>query len=292
MFDAQEIKSQENEKEGDYKEITNYRQAIKLGKELLKSRPLSENFIKELHKVLLNSVRGQNKAPGEFRKIQVYIGAYGTSVEEALYIPPSAENIIPLFSNWEKYLNSDKEIDPLVQIAIAHYQFEAIHPFLDGNGRTGRILVPLFLFEKKVTTFPNIYVSEFLEEHRSTYYELLNAVSQKNEWITWIKFFLEAIYSQTKITLSRVEKIERLHRELNEKMTKINSIYASQFLDAIFIRPRFTSSTIKKECGIQNKQTTYNLIKKFLDFNIIKDLTPSKERDKIYSFNVLMDIIK
>ncbi len=149
MFDAQDEKSEKSEREKDYKEITNYRLAIEYGKKLLKEKPLAENVIKNLHKLLLDSVRGQNKAPGKIRKNQVYIGPYGAPIEEATFIPPEPQHIPKLFSNLENYIHSEDVIDPLVQIAVAHYQFEAIHPFMDGNGRVGRLLVPLFLYKKK-----------------------------------------------------------------------------------------------------------------------------------------------
>lgn len=292
MFDAQEIKSEENEKEKDYREIFNYRLAIKRGKELLEKKPLAENLIKDLHKILLNSVRGQSKAPGEIRKTQVFIGSYGATINEATFIPPEPQKIPELFSNLEKYIHSEEVVDPLVQIAIAHYQFETIHPFMDGNGRVGRLLVPLFLYEKKITAHPNIYISEFLETNRDIYYELLREVSEKESWIPWIKFFLDAVYGQTKLTLERVVKIEKLYKESKERMPEINSIYANFFLDALFIKPRFTVQSIKKLSKVSNNQTLYTLIGKFLKAKIIIDVTPKQERNKIYAFRDLVKIIK
>lgn len=292
MFDAQDTKSEENEKEKDYREIFNYRSAIKYGKDLLEKKPLAENVIKELHKILLNSVRGQNKAPGQFRKSQVFIGPYGTTIDKATFVPPEPQKIPALFSNLEKYIHSEEIIDPLVQIAVAHYQFEAIHPFMDGNGRVGRLLIPLFLYEKKITAYPNIYISEFLEEHRDTYYELLRDVSEKGNWIPWIKFFLDGIFEQTKITLERVIKIENLYKSLKERMPGINSIYANAFLDAIFIKPTFTTKSIKKISKISNNQTLYTVIEKFVEFKIITDITPKKDRNKIYIFSDLRRAIR
>jgi len=292
MFDAQDTKTEENEKEKDYKEISNYRLAIKRGKDFLEKRPLAENLIKDLHAILLDSVRGQGKDPGQLRRIQVFIGAYGATIDEATFIPPSPQHIPELLSNFEKYMHSSDVIDPLVQIAIAHYQFEAIHPFMDGNGRVGRLLIPLFLYEKKVTAYPNIYVSEFLEENRSVYYELLREVSEKENWIPWIKFFLDAVFEQTKITLERVVKIEKLYKDLKEKMPEINSIYANSFLDAIFVKPTFTTKSIKKISKISNNQTLYTVIEKFIEFKIIIDITPEKERNKIYAFQNLRKIIR
>lgn len=291
LYDAKDTKSEENEKEKDYQEIFNYRLAIKKGKELLEKKPISENLIKELHKILLASTRGKNKNPGEFRKIQVFIGPYGATIEQATFIPPEPQHIIDLFSNFEKYINAKDVIDPLIQIAIAHYQFETIHPFMDGNGRVGRLLVPLFLYENKVTSYPNIYISEFLEEHRDVYYELLREVSEKEKWLPWISFFLDAVYEQTKTTFERVEKIEKLYKALKETMLKVDSIYANKFLDAIFIKPTFMVRSIREISGISNTQTLYSVIKKFVELKIIKDITPSSTRSKIYIFPELRNII-
>ncbi len=292
VFDAQEKKSEESEKEKDFREIYNYRRAIEFGKELLEKKPLSENVIKELHKILLDSSRGQNKAPGQFRKNQVFIGPYGATIEEATFIPPEPQEIPNLFSNLENYMHSKDEIDPLIQIAVSHYQFEAIHPFMDGNGRVGRLLVPLFLYEKKVTTYPNIYVSEYLETHRDVYYDLLKGVSIKGDWNSWVRFFLDAIYEQTKTTLDRVEKIEKLYNELKAQMPNMNSIYANNFLDAIFVKPTFTTKSIKIISKISNNQTLYNLIGKFVEHKILVDIFPKQTRNKLYFFNELHKIIK
>lgn len=291
MFDAEDMKTEENEKERDYKEISNYRLAIARGKEFLEKRPMAENLIKDLHKILLDSVRGRSKAPGEIRKIQVFIGPRGATIDQATFIPPEPQYISALFSNFEKYIHSEDVIDPLVQIAIAHYQFEAIHPFMDGNGRVGRLLIPLFLYYKKVTAYPNIYISEFLEENRDAYYELLRSVSGKGDWIPWIKFFLEAIQIQTAATMSKVAKIEELHKNLKDRMPEINSVYANAFLDALFITPRFSVKSIKEVSRISNNQTLYTLIDKFVSAKIISDSTPNRERNKVYAFPALLKII-
>ncbi len=239
----------------------------------------------------MDSVRGHNRAPGEFRKMQVHIGVPGAPIEQAKFIPPPPTETVRLFANLEKYINSDDVIDPLVQIAIAHYQFESIHPFMDGNGRVGRLLVPLFLYEKKITAYPNIYVSEFLEEHRSEYYDLLNGVSEKGAWLPWISFFLNAITQQTLLTQERVRKIENLYKSLKERLFEFNSVYAISFMDAIFQNPRFTVKGIKKTTGIQNNQTLYTLVGKFLNAGIIHDLTKDQDRNKEYLFKSLRDII-
>ena len=292
LFDAQEEDDEDTQKEMDYREVFNYRKAIFMGRQLLKERPLTENIIKKLHKILLGSARGNNKAPGEFRRDQVYIGKHGASIEQATFVPAPPQEITSLFSNLEKFLHLEKNIDPIAQIAIAHYQFEAIHPFMDGNERVGRLIVPLFLYEKKVTAYPNIFVSEFLEENREEYYSRLREVSENNKWEEWISFFLDAVIEQTKRTYLLVEKIEKLHKELHDKSHEFNSIYAGSFIDAMFQSPRFRVKQIKKISGIKNNQTLYSLIEKFIEAGILIDMFPNMSRNKIYAFKDLIRIIR
>jgi len=278
-------------KEHDINEIINYRKALELGIKDLKTLPLSENLIKKIHATLLKSGRGANKAPGEFRKIQVFIGMPGADISEASFIPPSANEIIPLFSNLEKYLNSNEEKDKLVQIAIAHYQFEAVHPFLDGNGRIGRLIISLFLYEKKLLSHPFLYLSEFFEENRQTYYELLRGVSEKEDWESWIKFFLNALSIQSQKAENTCRAIIKLHRELNEEIIKINSQYAANLLEAIFIRPIFTTASLHKFTKIKNTQTFFSLVGKFVDAGILKEINPKQRRNKVYKFEKLTKLL-
>jgi Fic family protein len=290
-LDAKEIQEENNEKQRDYREIFNYRNAIAHGKKLLENKPLSENVIKELHKMLLNSVRGKNKTPGEFRKHQVHIGPAGATIDEANYIPPEHTKIPNLFSDLVKYMQDDNQPDRLVQAAIAHYQFEAFHPFADGNGRVGRIIIPIYLFEKGVTSYPNLYVSEFLETYRRDYYDSLNCVSNNGDWNTWISFFLRAVREQAKITKARVDAIDKLYKEIHITLPEFNSIYAPNFLDAIFSTPVFTATSIGKRAEIPYNQTVYTLVNKFAEKGLIQSMTPNKSRNKLYMFGKLLDII-
>lgn len=290
-FDAEEVATEDNEKTKDYREIGNYRRAIDLGRGMLSARPMSENVIKDLHKILLNSVRGRNKRPGEFRDHQVHIGPPGATLEEARYVPPVHTKIPSLMSNLVNYLHRDDVSDRLVQIAVAHYQFEAIHPFGDGNGRVGRLLIPLYLYEKKITTYPNLYISEFLETHRRDYYDSLNHVSERKEWTAWIQFFLRAVREQSRLSKERVEKVEKLYKELRDSLPGFNSIYASAFLDSLFVQPVFTPLVLGKASKINNNQTLYNLVEKFSGAKLITDLTPKRERNKLYIFEPLVNIL-
>lgn len=290
-YEAEGQKKEDSPKERDIQEITNYRLAMKRGAELLKDRPLSENLIKELHAILLQSVRGYNKAPGEFRKQQVYIGKPGVGIEEASYVPPTPTAIPELFSNFEKYLNSKEEQDALVQIAIAHFQFEAIHPFLDGNGRIGRLLIPLFLYERKLLSYPLLYVSQYFEENRPDYYQLLNNVTAKGEWLPWIKFFLHALEEQSTKAQETSKSVLGLYQSYKEKIISINSKYALNLLDAIFAHPVFSYKSIKETAKIKNPQTLINLIKKFVEAGIVQESEPERKRNKLYAFGELMKLL-
>lgn len=292
MLDASEHQTEKTEIDKDYREVVNYRKAINVGQGLLSSRPLGENEIKTLHRVLLDSSRGRNRAPGEFRRSQVHLGRPGASIEEASFVPPAAPAVSRLFSNLIEYMQDPMQPDLLVQAAVAHYQFESIHPFYDGNGRTGRLIIPLYLYEKKLTSHPNLYVSEFFEKYKKEYYSALNGVRfDKDGWDVWIPFFLRAVRTQARLSLQRVSQIEQLHADLFATLPSYGSRYASNFLQAIFCTPIFTVNTIAMGSGIENKGTINSLIDKFLNAGIITDVTPDKLRSKRYQFTKLIKII-
>ncbi|MDE1970932.1 MAG: Fic family protein [Patescibacteria group bacterium] len=290
-YEAEGQKKDDSNKGRDIQEITNYRMAMRKGVEMLKERPLSENLIKELHKILLQSVRGYNKAPGEFRKQQVYIGKPGVGIDEASYVPPPPTAISELFSNFEQYLNSKDEQDVLVQIAIAHFQFEAIHPFLDGNGRIGRLLIPLFLYDRKILSYPLLYLSQYFEENRPDYYQLLNNITAKGEWLPWIKFFLHALEEQSTKAQETSKNVLSLYKSYKEKIVSINSKYALSLLDAIFAHPVFSYKSIKDQVAIKNPQTLITLIKKFVEAGIVQESEPERKRNKLYAFGELMKLL-
>jgi Fic family protein len=279
-----------NKKE-DINEITSYRDALNHGVQYLQAKPINKNLIKKLHEILLRTERGKNKAPGIFRKKQVYIGRFGASINEASFIPPEAIKINQLISNLEKYLNSNEEKDKLVQIAVAHYQFEAIHPFLDGNGRVGRLLISLFLYKEKLLKHPFLYLSEFFEENRQDYYALLSGASEVGDIESWIKFFLYALTIQADKAKQASDKILALHNKLKEVMPKMSSVYSYNLLDAVFMHPVFSTSSIRKDSKIKNTQTLFNLIQKFEKAGIIRLTKTSKKRNKIYIFDELVRII-
>lgn len=233
------------EKYNDIQEILNYRKAMSYSITNLDKVSLSGRLIRNVHAILLDSVRGQNKNRGEFRNTQVHIGT-SNKIEEATYVPPTAKDIPNLMSNLEKYFHYDDK-DYLIQLGIVHAQFEMIHPFMDGNGRVGRILMPLFLYFKKVLSSPMFYLSAYFESHREEYYKRLNNISSNNDWNGWLEYFLEAVVEQSKENTKKAKEIHKLYNIKKEKIVDLtHSQFAIKTLDFIFSNPVFTSSHFKK----------------------------------------------
>jgi Fic family protein len=289
-YEADHQRSEESETERDIREIINYRRALRAALKVVKKKPIGENLIKTMHSVLLDSVRGSGKDRGNFRRSQVYIAKDGAPIDQATFVPPIASDIPALISNWEQFLHAEDQIDPLVKVAILHYQFEAIHPFLDGNGRIGRLLIPLTLFSGGLLSHPLLYISEYFEENRQTYYDLLLAVSERQAWAEWIRFFLVAISTQSARAETTVKKIHQLHASLKDQVAAINSPYALRFLDLIFTTPVFSFNSIKDELGTKAQQTVYNLIDKFVDKGMIRERGVQK-RNRRFEFPALLAIL-
>ena len=202
-------------------DVVNYIKATEFALERMNTLPLCNRLIKETHEVLMSGVRGQEKNPGEFRTSQNWIGAAGSSLKNARYIPPNPEDMINAMSDLEKYINSDDSLDLLIQAALLHYQFETIHPFLDGNGRVGRLLITLFLMEKKVLSSPALYISYYLKKNRIEYYDRMSEVRNKDNYEQWIKFFLNAIKESAVESVDAIKKLSELH---DANIEKINAM--------------------------------------------------------------------
>ena len=291
-YEANPKEELEPSKYADIQEIINYRKAMGLAVTKLKERPLCLNLIRELHAVLLDSVRGRDGNPGEFRRMQNYIGLPGTPIEEAIFVPPSPEDITQTLYNWENYLHYPEK-DTLVQLAVVKAQFELIHPFLDGNGRIGRMLIPVFLFAKKQLSSPVFYMSTYLESHREIYYQRLQAISREGDWNGWISFFLTALIEQAKININKTREILELYNQMKQRIPEITrSQYAIQAIDALFDRPIFQVSDFITRSAIP-KDSARRMINALRKENIIKSLRPGRgRRAAILSFPVLVDITK
>ncbi len=278
-------------KEADIVEIENYRKALEYASASIGDRPFSLGLIKECHRLLLDGVRGSTKTPGEFRQEQNWIGRPGATMENATFVPPSPLIVQASLDSWMRYLQTD-HVDPLVQSAIMHAQFEIIHPFLDGNGRIGRLMIPLFLYVKGVLHRPMFYLSAYLEAHRDEYYARLHGVHEYGEWEEWIKFFLRAIDSQAKENVRRSAAIIRLYEDLKEQFRQAtHSEHAQKVQDAIFTMPTFTIPKMVERLKECPATTARSLLNKVVQARIVElRYEASGRRPAVYRLASLLDI--
>jgi Fic family protein len=274
----------------DIHEIINYRRAMREAVDQLQELPLCQRVIKQIHSTLLDNVRGHDKARGTYKPVPNYIGAMGCALEQARFVPIAPEHVAEGMSRWEKYLHG-KAPDRLVQLAIAHAEFEALHPFLDGNGRLGRMLVPLFLFEQELLHAPTFYLSEYLEMNRQEYYDRLLAVSSKDDWTGWCQFFLEALRQQAAVNEAKARRILTLYEERKAWMVKTtHSQYAIAALDFLFKTPIFSASVFASEARIP-RQTAKRILGLCRKEALLKELRPgSGRRATIFAFPELINI--
>ena len=288
VFEANPKK--ETNKYEDIQEIISYRKAMNMAIEQLEKLPLSERLIKEIHMVLLTNSRGKGKDPGNFRTGNVFIGKQTLGLVGATYVPPEPQLISEYFSNFEKYIHYEEEKDEIVQLAIVHAQFEIIHPFWDGNGRTGRILMPLFLYYKKVLSSPMFYLSEYFELHRDEYYASLQNISRYGDWENWIKFFLIAVEKQSTINIEKIQKILALYEKLKIKIVDIPTPKnAIKVLDFLFSSPIFDSGIFSEETKIE-KNAAFRILRDLSQREIIR--ADDRGRNKTYFFIDLIEIIE
>lgn len=288
--EADQARPEEQRKREDIEEIMNYRRALSYGEERLADRPFTLNLLKKMHGILMEGVRGQDKRRGAFRRQQIHIGPPGSSEHEATYIPPPYLKLSDLLDNWEAYYH-DEVPDPLVQLGVLHAQFEMIHPFLDGNGRIGRLLIPLFLHDKNVLSAPTFYASAYLEQTREEYYERLSSISEDGDWNGWIRYFLTAVKEQAETNSEKVSRIVDLYETTKDQVVElISSKYTIQAIDTLFERPIFTSPRFQEHSEIP-KQTAYRILRE-LEGDVTTCVRESSGRKPaLYVFEPLMDIV-
>lgn len=280
----------EPEKRNDWNEVNNYVMAMNYAINELKTLPLSSRLLKKSHEVLMSEVRGENKSPGHFRTSQNWIG--GVTLNDAIFIPPSANSVDDLMGDLELFLHN-KEIDVphLIKIAIAHYQFETIHPFLDGNGRLGRLLITLYFVSTGVLKKPILYLSDFFDKNKGLYYDNLTVIRQKNDLTQWIKFFLVAVIETCKKGLSTLDTIMHLKEVCEgEKILTLGKKIpnAKKLMNLLYSEPVLPASLVKKTLAISD-MSTYKLIDDFIRLGILKELTGFK-RNRIFVFNEYINL--
>lgn len=284
-----DLKYKENK--DDLEEVFNYIDAMRYGLDRLKELPLSLRLFKEIHNKLLSGVRGGNKSPGEFRKSQNWIGPGNSSLNDAVFVPPPANLVTEKMGELENFLHKKDRIPPLIKISLAHAQFETIHPFLDGNGRLGRLLITFFLCWKNILLQPILYMSYYFKYNKIDYYDYLMEVRNKGSWEKWIKFFLKGIIETSnegintaKTIIELKERYENIILESDQK-----NKYSIFLLKTLFNKPYIRVKNIEEDFNLSYNAAN-NLIKHFVDVGILTETT-GKERNRVYVFKEYMDII-
>jgi Fic family protein len=290
-FEAGEEPNQEARRL-DIQEILNYRRALREAETELRTRPFNLNLLLKLHEILLDSVRGRNMGRGRFRTTQNWIGAQGSPIEEAQFIPPEPSRLMEYLDNWEEYYHADRP-DELVQLAVVHAQFEIIHPFCDGNGRLGRILIPLFLYEKKLLRRPMFYLSIWIESNRDQYVALLRELgNSENSWNRWIEFFLTGIDDQARKNAEKARSIMDLYERMKQQVIDVTrSQFAVPLLDQIFERPIFQSTHLRFQGLNISRQSVAHLLATLRSAEILKVVRQGVgRRPTVYVFPELLNL--
>lgn len=272
------------EKRDDWEEVQNYINALNHAIERLSTLPFSTRLLKETHQILLQGVRGQHKMAGEFRSSQNWIG--GATLSDAVFVPPVHTSINELMSDLEKFVHNEGCFFPdLLKIALIHYQFETIHPFLDGNGRLGRLLITLYLVEKGILNKPVLYLSDFFEQNRQLYYDNLMNVRTKNDLKQWFKFFLVGMVQTSQKGITTFDAILKLQKEIEEQMqqSKSRGKYLRALMDFLYQKPIINAQKIMEVTEV-SQATAYKIAEEMLQVGILKEITGSK-RGKMYSFD-------
>ena len=271
------------DKRDDWQEVQNYIQAMETAVNRLDKIPFSSRLIRETHQILLQGVRGEKKQPGEFRNSQNWIG--GATINDAVFVPPVQSTVPELMSDIEKFIHNEELFFPeLLKIALVHYQFETIHPFLDGNGRVGRLLIPLYLVSKGILGRPILYLSDFFETHRGLYYDNLMNVREKNDINQWFKFFLVGIIETTKKGISTFDSILQLQKQNDTKIQGLGSraANAQKITNYLYQRPVINADKVSEIAGI-SMPSAYKLIGVMEEIGILKEVTGG-QRGRVYVF--------
>ena len=277
-----------NRSPDDLKEVGNYVKAMEYGIERLKTLPLSLRLVREIHEVLMEGVRGDYATPGQFRTSQNWIGPAGCTLQNASYIPPSPDVLMECLGQWEQFLHIT-DVPPLIQAGMLHYQFEAIHPFLDGNGRIGRLLIILFLVERNILTTPMLYLSAFFEATRSEYYHRLSAVTQNSEWQPWLEYFLNGIARMSEDVLDRAERINTLLQAWRKKTAGQKPKVLPDAISFLAENPFWTVKKMAQRLNVAYT-TAQRAINVLAENNIVSQ-TDNAQRDRLFCAKAIMEIL-
>ena len=273
-------------------DVVNYIKATEFAINRLQTLPLCIRLIKETHAVLMEGVQGQEKSPGEFRYSQNWIGGQGSTLKNARYIPPAPDDMLDAMSDLEKYINADDDLDSLIRAALIHYQFETIHPFLDGNGRVRRLLITLFLMEQEILSTPALYISYFLKKNRVEYYDRMTEVGTKGNYEQWIKFFLQAIMESAEDATATIDELIALHEANVAAITKLgraakNALLVFNYLES---NPIIEIRKTAEALGIAFN-TTSSAVNRLVDAGILVQ-TSDNNRNRTFAYEAYLDILR
>lgn len=295
LIDVLEFESQAVEPDNphDVAEVVNYVAAINYGLERLKDLPVSLRLIREIHQKLMQEVRGAEREPGEFRRTQNWIGTGGCSLLDATYVPPPPHEMLQSLDNLEKFLHSPQPMPTLIKVGLAHAQFETIHPFLDGNGRTGRLLITFLLCEQNILQRPLLYISHHFKKYRSEYYDRLQAIRESGNWESWLKFFLRGVYEVAQEAAATARKIVNLkeeHRQLVLNTMGRRSGNAIALLESLYFRPILTVEHAQAITNLSYPNAN-TLIKDLCDIGLLQEITGQK-RNRAFSYAPYLDVFR
>ena len=276
----------------DVADVINYVRAVQYALERLITLPLCNRLLCEIHEVLMEGVRGQEKNPGEFRRSQNWIGAANCALKDARFVPPNVDDMTEAISALEKYINENDKYDPLVRAALIHYQFETIHPFLDGNGRIGRLLILLYLMDKKLLSKPVLYVSFFLKKNQVEYYDRISEVRRSGNYEQWVRFFLEAVSKAAEDATSSIEKLTELHERNLGKLphSSRSRNITKELFDYLEKHPIINVKKTAQDLGVSFNTAT-SAIRKLIDTGILKENT-NVSRNRIFTYDEYLSILR
>jgi len=295
LIDVLEFESNalESDNPQDVAEVVNYIAAVNHGLERLSSLPVSLRLIREIHEKLMQGVRGSEREPGEFRKTQNWIGSGGCTLANATYVPPPPHEMNQALDNLEKFLHDPTPIPALIKVGLAHAQFETIHPFLDGNGRTGRLLITFLLCEKNILQRPLLYISHYFKRYRSEYYDRLQAVRDMGNWESWLKFFLKGVYEvaqEASATARQIVNMKEEHRQIVLNSMGRRSGNALTLLESLYFQPIITIEFVEKTIQLSYPNAN-TLVKDLCNLGLLKEITGQK-RNRAFAYDPYLTVFK
>lgn len=279
-----------SKKNADIGEIVNYIAALKYGLDRIQEFPLSLRLLREIHEKLLSSGRGSERSPGEFRNSQNWIGPKGCTLQNATFVPPSIQDMKEALSDLEMFFYDNSDIPLLVKISIIHAQFETIHPFLDGNGRMGRLLITFLLCQKQILSQPLLYLSYYFKKNRGKYYDSLMTVREEGDWESWIKFFLQGVAEVSDEATNTAKDILGLKTYYEEKLRELNNLHSTRLFEYLFEEPFVNKNKVKDYLNV-SYPTASKIVDEFCEMGILRDNTPHQQRNKAFIFADYLKIL-